>query len=179
MAKKKKKTSPFAPVSMPFLSPKFRRFDLSVLMVAGVIIFAAALAMGHPYKLDSADPYGFLVWFLLLLGHIPMELIEFTIRLAGVDGQTIENFTRNREALLLGMCDLLVLGISWAVMRFYIFKRFGSEPLRITMLFLRLIFFWGLFQLMCFIAVKNWSDGKVNPLHRDLKKGSVKTVFQK
>ena len=179
MAKKKKKTSPFAPVSVPFLSPKLRRFDWSVLMVAAVIIFAAALAMGHPYKLDSADPYGFLIWFLLLLGHIPMEIIEFTFRLAGVDGQTIESFIRNREALLLGTCDLLVLGATWAVMRFYILKRFGPEPLRITMIFLRLIFFWGLFQLMCFIAVKNWSDGKVNPLHRDLKKLPVKTVSQK
>ena len=147
MAKKKKKINAAVSAHVPFFAVKFRRFDWAVLLTAAVIIVNAALAMGHPYKLDSVDPYGFLMWFLLLLGHIPMEILEFTVRLAGVDGQAIDNFTRNREALLLGICDLAVLGITWGVMRFYILKRFGAEPLRITMIFLRLIFFWGLFQI--------------------------------
>ena len=179
MAKKKKKINAAFSTPVPFLAVKFRRFDWAVLLTGGIILINAVLALGHPYKLDSADPYGFLIWFLLLLGHIPMEIIEFTARLLGVDGQAIESFTQHREALLLGACDLMVLGITWVVMRFYILKRFGAEPLRITMIFLRLIFFWGLFQLMCFVAVKNWSDGKVNPLHRDLKKVSVKVQQQK
>ena len=166
MAKKKKKELLFTS-RLPF---RIRPFDWSVLLVALVILLTTALAAGHPYKLNGADAYGFLVWFLLLLGHIPMEIIEFIARLFGVEGETIECFTRNREALLLGICNLCVLTAFWGVMRFYILKRFGTSPLRTAMIFLRLIFFWGLFQLLCFIAVKNWSDGKVNPLHRDLKK---------
>ena len=179
MAKKKKKNELANKAQVPAFLVRFRRFDWAVLSLGCIILLISLLAAGHPYKLDSADPYGFLIWFLLLLGHIPMEIIEFTARLSGVDGQAIESFTRHREALLLGACDLMVLGITWVVMRFYILKRFGAEPLRITMIFLRLIFFWGLFQLMCFVAVKNWSDGKVNPLHRDLKKVSVKVQTQK
>jgi hypothetical protein len=167
--KKKKKELVLSP-GLPF---RLRPFDWAVLLVALVIFLTALLAAGHPYKLNSADPYGFLVWFLLLLGHIPMEITEFIFRLAGVDGETISNFTRNREALLLGSCNLLVLGTFWGVMRFYVLKRYGTTPLRTAMIFLRLIFFWGLFQLLCFIAVKNWSDGKVNPLHRDLKRRNV------
>lgn len=166
MAKKKKKEL-LLPTGLPF---RIRPFDWSVLLVAFVILLTVILVAGHPYKLNGADPYGFLVWYLLLLGHIPMEVIEFIFRLAGVEGETISSFTRNREALLLGSCNLLVLTAFWGVMRFYVLKRFGTSPLRTAMIFLRLIFFWGLFQLLCFIAVKNWSDGKVNPLHRDLKK---------
>ena len=178
MAKKKKKNSAAVTVPwLPFHLFRFRRFDLTVLLVAVVICIAALLGAGHPYKLDSADPYGFLIWFLLLLGHVPMEIIEFTARLAGVEGQTIENFTRNREAILLGICNLLVLALCWSIMKFYVLKRYGTEPLRIAVIFLRIVFFWGIFQLFCFAAVKNWSDGKVNPLHRDLK--SVKIEQQK
>ena len=160
MAKKKKKINAAVSTPVPFLAVKFRRFDWAVLLTGGIILINAILALGHPYKLDSADPYGFLIWFLLLLGHIPMEIIEFTARLSGVDGQAIESFTQHREALLLGACDLMVLGITWVVMRFYILKRFGAEPLRIAMIFLRLIFFWGLFQLMCFVAVKTGGTAK-------------------
>ena len=108
-----------------------------------------------------------------------MEIIEFAARLSGVDGATIENIIKNREALLLGVCDLTVLAVFWAVMRFAVLKRYGSEPLRIAAIFLQLLIFWGIFQLFCFIAVKNWSDGKVNPLHRDLKKAKVQSVQEK
>ena len=179
MAKKKKKEELRLHSSMPAFLLKFRRFDWAVILVAVVILLTSLLAAGHPYKLDSADPYGFLVWFLLLLGHIPMEIIEFTARLVGVQGQTIENFTRNREAILLGGCNLLVLVLFWSTMKFYVLKRYGTEPLRIAAIFLRIIFFWGIFQLFCFAAVKNWSDGKVNPLHRDLKKAKVQSVQEK
>lgn len=174
MAKKKKKNGQLRQTQTGFLPFKLRPFDWAVIMAALVILLASLLAAGHPYKLDSADPYGFLIWFLLLLGHLPMEIIEFSAKLAGIEGTTIENFTRNREALLLGICNLSVLAACWGIMRFYILKRFGSEPLRIAVIFLRLIFFWGVFQLLCFIAVKNWSDGKVNPLHRDLKKTEIR-----
>ena len=174
MAKKKKKNGQLRQTQTGFLPFKLRPFDWAVIMAALVILFASLLAAGHPYKLDSADPYGFLIWFLLLLGHLPMEIIEFSAKLAGIEGGTIENFTRNREALLLGICNLSVLAACWGIMRFYILKRYGSEPLRIAVIFLRLIFFWGVFQLLCFIAVKNWSDGKVNPLHRDLKKTEIR-----
>ncbi|MBR7138470.1 MAG: hypothetical protein IKD44_02890 [Lentisphaeria bacterium] len=174
MAKKKKKNGQLRQPQPGFLLFKFRPFDWAVIMAALVILLASLLAAGHPYKLDNADPYGFLIWFLLLLGHLPMEIIEFTAKLAGIEGETIENFTKNREAVLLGVCNLSVLAICWGIMRFYILKRYGSEPLRIAVIFLRLIFFWGVFQLLCFIAVKNWSDGKVNPLHRDLKKTEIR-----
>lgn len=174
MAKKKKKTPLVSNSATPVFFMRFRRFDWAVLLLAAVIILIASLAAGKPYKLDSADPYGFLIWFLLLLGHIPMEIIEFCARLAGIDSKTIANFLEHREAVLLGICNLTMLSVFWAVMRFHILKRYGSEPLRIAAIFLRLIFLWGLFQLFCFIAVKNWSDGKVNPLHRELKKSSVK-----
>ena len=82
----------------------------------------------------------------------------------------------NREALLLGACNLLMLGISWVVLRFWVLKRWGAEPLRIATMFYRLLLFWGILQLLCFFAVKNWNDGKVNPLHRTLKKPQVENV---
>ena len=178
MAKKKKKNEIVISSSVPSFLVRFRRFDWSVLTLGVVILIVSLLAAGHPYKLDSADPYGFLIWFLLLLGHFPMEIIEFIARFAGVEGSAIENFTRNREALLLGACNLCVLTTLWAVMKFYILKRYGTEPLRIAVIFLRLLFFWGLFQLFCFIAVKNWSDGKINPLHRELRKSAAVHVIK-
>ena len=179
MAKKKKKSTLPTPGAMPGIFAGFRRFDWLVLMLAVIILLVAALAAGHPYKLDSADPYGFLVWFLLLLGHLPMEIIEFAARFSGVEGTTIENIIKDREAILLGACDLTVLAVFWGVMRFAVLKRYGAEPLRIAAIFLQLLIFWGLFQFFCFIAVKNWSDGKVNPLHRDLKKAKVQSVQEK
>ncbi|MBR2372593.1 MAG: hypothetical protein IKA87_00010 [Lentisphaeria bacterium] len=174
MAKKKKKNTPEVkvPVFLSFLTG-FRRFDWAALLLAAVIIIISALAAGHTYKLSEADPYGFLIWFLLIVGHIPMEIIEFTAKLTGIDGSTIESFIAHREAILLGACNLVMLAVCWAVLRFHVLKRYGAEPLRIAAIFFRLIFFWGIFQLFCFIAVKNWSDGKINPLHRELKKVSV------
>lgn len=179
MTKKKRKTEELRRLRIPGAPLRFRRFDLTVLMVGIVILLVSLLAVGHPYKLDRADPYGFLIWFLLLLGHLPMEIIEFCAQLAGVEGKSIDNFTRNREALLLGACNLFVLLTCWITLKFYVLKRYGTAPLRIAVMFLRLIFFWGIFQLFCFAAVKNWSDGKVNPLHRDLKKTQPEAVQKK
>ena len=179
MAKKKKKNEVVNKAQVPAFLVRFRRFDWAVLSLGSIILLSSLLAAGHPYKLDRADPYGFLIWFLLLLGHVPMEIIEFVAKLSGVEGKTIENFIRHREALLLGACNLSVLAVCWGVMRFHILKRYGAEPLRIAVIFLRLLFFWGIFQIFCFIAVKNWSDGKVNPLHRDLKKTPSAAVVKK
>lgn len=179
MAKQKKKTFQGEGTMSSLRQIRFRRFDWAVLLLAGVIVIIAALAAGHHYKLSSADPYGFLLWFLLVVGHLPMEIIEFTAKLIGIDGKAIENFVDHREALLLGICNLTMLGICWAVLRFPVLKRYGSEPLRIATIFLRLLFFWGLFQICCFSALKNWSDGKVNPLHRDLKKSEIKVSDKK
>ena len=180
MPKKKKKTAP-APVPStrgplaPYLM-RFSRFDWAALLLAGVIILVSLLAANHPYSLSQCDPYGFLLWFLLVLGHLPMEFAEFAAKLTGADARAIETFMENREALLLGACNLVLLGISWAVLRFWVLKRWGAEPLRIAAMFYHLFFFWGVIQLLCFFAVKNWSDGKVNPLHRNLKKPPVEEV---
>lgn len=181
MAKKKKKNLPEVkvPLFLPCLTG-LRRFDWDTLLLAAVIIIISALAATHPYKLSEADPYGFLIWFLLIIGYLPMEIIEFTAKLSGTDGKTIENFIAHREAVLLGLCNLIMLAACWAVMRFYVLKRYGTEPLRTAAIFFRLIFFWGIFQLCCFVAVKNWSDGKVNPLHRELKKPTeIRSEYKK
>ena len=178
MTKKKKKTlaapAPRGPLA-PYLV-KFSRFDRAALLLGAAIIAIALLAANHPYRLSECDPYGFLLWFLLVLGHLPMEFLEFAAKLTGADAHAIESFMENREALLLGACNLLMLGISWVVLRFWVLKRWGAEPLRIATMFYRLLLFWGILQLLCFFAVKNWNDGKVNPLHRTLKKPQVENV---
>ena len=181
MAKKKKKDPAVRTTQLPFTSSlvKFSRFDWAALLLAFVIVVIALLAANQPYKLSECDPYGFLLWFLLVLGHLPMELIEFAAKLTGANAQLIESFIENREAVLLGACNLVILGITWAVLRFWVLKRWGAEPLRIGAIFYRLIFFWGVIQLLCFFAVKNWNDGKVNPLHRDLKKPAAENVVRK
>ncbi len=168
MAKKKKKSfSPFASFSE---KQRFyiRKFDLAVMLLAGLIVLSAAVTWGCKYELGKPDPAGFVVWFLLLLAYLPLEFFGFISWMAGFSPAGIDAFLRGNEALVLGLCDLATVAVFWTVTRFILLRRYGIGALRVCTVFALILALWGVFQLGCAGAVIVWNRGGLAPLHQHL-----------
>jgi len=168
MSKKKKKQLLVPMTRSEKIKAWLRRIDWSFLLLELVIIAAAVISSGEPYELNKADSTGFLVWFLLFIGYLPLELFGIFACCFGVDPETVAGMLHGREILALGFCDAGVIAVVWAVMKFWMRPKFGQEYFRNTMIFLRILLFWGLFQFFCYGAVRIWEAGRLNPLHQHL-----------
>lgn len=70
----------------------------------------------------------------------------------------------------LGIFDLGLLAVVWAVIRFYCSRRYGANWMRTAATFLTILVVWGAFQLGCVAAVLIWRGGGFSPLHRHLQR---------
>lgn len=147
------------------------RFDLISAGLAVVIILAAAVSAGRPYELGLPYAHGFALWFPLLLAYIPLEVIGLFNWLFGVQENAFMQFlVQDHQALGMGLFNLVMLGIVWALVRFWLGRRYGFSFLRTTGTFLLILLVWGCFQLFCFVAVTIWSHGGFTPLHHHLRR---------
>lgn len=148
-----------------------RRFDLCAAALALLILIAMAICFRQEYELGSNQPSGFAMWFLLFLAYLPLELVGLVSWLFHAQDSSLMQFlVYHNPPLGLGIFDLGLLAVVWAVIRFYCSRRYGANWMRTAATFLTILVAWGAFQLGCVAAVLIWRGGGFSPLHRHLQR---------
>ena len=133
MAKKQKKQRSSAMSSKQ--KALCRKLDWAVLLLGGAIFIAAVGTVGADYDLSKGNPQGFAMWFLLIMGWIPLEIVGVARWLFGIH----QEISPAGEGPTLGICALSALAVVWAVFRFHIARTCRPEVLRaafhITLIF--------------------------------------------
>lgn len=141
-----------------------RRLDIATLLLGAIIIFTAMATVNADYDLSKSNPQGFVMWFLLLLGWIPLEIFGLIRWIFGLH----QDFTLAGEGPTLGVCALTTLAAAWAVMRFYIARVCRLEVLKVAFHFILIIACWGVFQLFCYLVALGCERSDVAPLDKKL-----------
>ena len=79
-----------------------RKLDWATSLLAVVIILAAMGTINADYDLSKSNPQGFAMWFLLLMGWIPLELFGLIRLFFGIH----QDFALAGEGPTLGVCGL-------------------------------------------------------------------------
>ena len=122
------------------------------------------------YDLSREAVHGFALWFLLLPAYLPLWIAGAFAWCAGV-----RLSFAGHEALALGAFDAAQALIVWAGVTFYTFRLRRPSIPHHARNFVRIVIFWGLFQLLCGAALGLWEHGGLAALH-DCPRGSESTV---
>ena len=137
---------------------------LSATVAVYILLVAVSTLVGAAGEYDLAGDCvnGFALWFLLLPAYLPLAIISFfrwwlnlNIEFSG------------KEAYLLGICDTILAVITWISISLVSFKMRRPAFLHTTKNFLKILIFWGFFQLGCCAARGLWENGGFAPLHHD------------
>ena len=141
-----------------------RKLDFATFVLGMIIIFAALGTVNADYDLSHANSHGFAMWFLLLIGWIPLEIIGLFRWVAGIH----EEFAFAGEGPTLGICALTTLAAVWAVIRFYVAKRYRPEVLKTAFHIILIFACWGGFQMLCYLVALGCERSDVAPLDKKL-----------
>ena len=172
MAKKKKNL-----IGLPVRRVKekirvaLRKFDLAMLGYFLVVIAAVLVGRSGDYDLGSANLHGFALTFLLVPAYLILELLSLINCVGGFNW----NFS-GFEAELLGICDLLLGGVVWLLVRMRGSSK-GVSYINAARTFVLIIVGWGVFQLCCCGALWLWRNGGFSSFNRHLatKSAAVET----
>lgn len=144
------------------LRREWKSFSGAVAVYIVVVAAATFIGAAGQYDLAGDSINGFALWFLLLPAYLPLAVISFfrwcfdwNIALAG------------REAYLLGICNAVQIILVWVVITAVSFKKRRPSVLHTTKHFVRILVFWGIFQLGCCAARGLWENGGFASLHHD------------
>ncbi len=140
-----------------------RRTNLIFMMLALTVVIAVLIGRSGAYELGQPSSTGFVHWFLLFTGYIPLLIWSSINLLLGLDFR----LAVGREIWTLGICDLVTVGIAWGVVRL-LGRRFGTELLNIAGNFALMLLVWGWFQIGCTVVLSSWEHGGLVTLHRHL-----------
>ena len=143
-----------------------RRLDWVTLLLGIIIIIAAMGTINVQYDLSKSNPQGFVMWFLLIIGWIPLELFGLIRWLFGFQ----EEFAVAGEGPTLGICALTSLVAAWVVIRFYVARFCRPEVLKIAFHFILIFACWGVFQLFCYLAALGCERSDIGPLNKNLRR---------
>lgn len=141
-----------------------RKLDIATLLLGAIIIFTAMATVNADYDLSKANSQGFVMWFLLLMGWIPLEIFGLIRWIFGLH----QDFTFAGEGPTLAVCALTTLAAAWAIMRFYIARVCRLEVLKVAFHFILIIACWGVFQLFCYLVALGCERSDVAPLDKKL-----------
>ena len=137
-------------------------FNRSIMYYIILVILAVVCGISGNYDLSNPTLNGFAICFLLLPAYLPLAIISFfrwwlnlNIEFSG------------KEAYLLGICDTILAVITWISISLVSFKMRRPAFLHTTKNFLKILIFWGFFQLGCCAARGLWENGGFAPLHHD------------
>jgi hypothetical protein len=141
-----------------------RKLDWACLVLGLAILVSAIGTAGSDYDLSKANPQGFAMWFLLITGWIPLEILGVIRWLFGLH----QEISPAGEGPTLGLCALTALAAVWALFRFHIAKTCRPEVLRAAFHFILIFACWGLFQLVCCIIALSSEHSDIAPLDKTL-----------
>ena len=133
-----------------------RKLDWACLLLAFTILVSAIGTAGSDYDLSKANPQGFAMWFLLIMGWIPLEILGVIRWLFGI----------HQEISPAGAGP--TLAAVWALFRFHIARTCRPEVLRAAFHFVLIFACWGLFQLLCCIIALSSEHSDIAPLDKTL-----------
>ena len=141
-----------------------RRLDVATLLLGAIIVFTAMATVNADYDLSKSNPQGFVMWFLLLIGWIPLEIFGLIRWGFGIH----QEFAIAGEGPTLGICALTTLAAVWAILRFYVAKVCRPEVLKMSFHFILIFACWGVFQLFCYLVALGCERSDVAPLDKKL-----------
>ena len=141
-----------------------RKLDWATLLLGVTILVAAVGTVGAEYDLAKANPQGFAMWFLLIMGWIPLEIVGVFRWLFGIH----QEISPAGEGPTLGICALSALAVVWAVFRFHIARTCRPEVLRAAFHIILIFACWGIFQMLCCLAALSSERSDIAPLDKTL-----------
>ena len=140
-------------------------FDLASALLMVIVLLAMIWGFGREYDLGKNTFHGFADWFLLIMAY-PLLIIGSLVNV--VTGSRLD-FITGREAVVLGCGAAAVVFSVWLIIRIIGRIRNDIQLFKVAANFVRLFFFWGLFQLICGLAMLIWSNGGAShTLHKHL-----------
>jgi len=142
-------------------------FDLASVLLLLAVLLATMWGFGREYDLGRNSFHGFADWFLLIMAY-PALLVGSLVNV--VTGSRLD-FIAGHEAVVLGGGAAVVVIVCWLAIRICGKVRNDIQLFKVAANFVRLFFFWGLFQLFCGLAMLIWSHGGASEtLHSHLHK---------
>lgn len=140
-------------------------FDIAAMLLMTVVVLAVIWGFGREYDLGRNSFHGFANWFLLILSY-PALIAGSLVNV--VTGSRLD-FVAGYETVVLGGGAALVVFLCWAGIRIRGKVKSDIQLVKVAANFMRLFFFWGVFQLCCGLAMLIWSHGGASAvLHRHL-----------
>lgn len=122
-----------------------------------MVVLAVFIARSGQYDLSRFSLNGFAYGFLLPPAYLPLLLLN----LIGVNIP----YTGN-EALLLGGCDIALAATVWGLVIWLGWRRQSIKLVRSIRIFVLIMFYWGVIQLLCTGAAYLWQRGSYGGLHQ-------------
>ena len=142
----------------------WKEFSRSVLGYIVLVAIAVLVGRMGAYDLSRGSVHGFALWFLLLPAYLPLWIAG---AFAMAFKFNIDIWFVGREALMLGIVDAAMAAVIWLVITVISFRERRAGIPHTARNFVRMLIFWGLFQLACGAMLGLWEHGGLAGLHRD------------
>lgn len=143
------------------LRREWKRLTLTVVVYIVLVVVSAWIGSRGEYNLAGDSINGFALWFLLLPGYLAVGALGAICWCFGIVLPWCGN-----EAWLLGICDIVQILLIYVLVSLLAFARKKVSSLEMFRHFIRILVFWGLFQLACCAVRGVWSYGGISGLHR-------------
>ena len=128
------------------LNHELRTFDLTMLALLIVTLVCGALCYFRGADLKPGASSGFAYWFLVVVGYLPMILINL---LRTICRMPIPAVREHVELFLHGGSALFLVTVSWLALRIVGRRNNQVQLLHICTRMAQIFICWGVFQLCC------------------------------
>ncbi|MBE6364647.1 MAG: hypothetical protein E7053_02710 [Lentisphaerae bacterium] len=141
--------------------------QLRYAVIAYIILVCLAALVGVTGKYQFSEPSvnGFALCFLVLPAYLPLLFIGCICRLLGCPVSAIPG----QEAVLLGICDLILILNVWWIVRMMAVRKQSVSILKNARTFILIMVCWGVFQIGCSVVQMAWQYSGFHILHEELK----------
>ncbi len=131
-----------------------------------ILVFLAVLTgINGEYQFSEPSINGFALCFLILPAYLPLLIIGCFCRLIGCPVDAIPG----QEAILLGICDLLLILNVWWIVRMIAARQQNAAILKNARTFILIMVCWGIFQIGCSVVQLAWKYSGFYVLHETLR----------
>ena len=141
----------------------WKDFSWAILGYILLVIVVVLVGRVGGYDLSRESANGFALWYLLLPAYLPLWIIGLFAWIFHLD---VTAWFAGREAVMLGGIDIVMALIIWLSITIAAARTRRSVIPHTARNFMRILIFWGLFQLACGAMFGLWEHGGLAFLHR-------------
>ena len=142
-----------------------RQLRYAVIYYIVIVLLAVLTGTQGEYQFNGPSVNGFALCFLMLPAYLPLLVIGFFSRLAGCPLGIVPG----QEAVLLGVCDLLLIVNIWWIVKITAVRKQSTAILKNTRTFIMIVVCWGIFQVGCSLVQMAWRYSGFDVLHEQTK----------